>query len=97
MDERCTCGTYLVEDAMFCHKCGRPTREIPNLGGAAVVEAAIPARATIPPPLPEGPPEIGFNNHVAVRTALLAVRLAIVPGTDAGKKKAMSWAWLQTI
>ena len=27
MPEFCTCGTRLVEDARFCHRCGRPTSE----------------------------------------------------------------------
>ena len=28
MEQYCSCGTRLVEDALFCHKCGKPTREI---------------------------------------------------------------------
>lgn len=67
MSAYCTCGTLLVEDARFCHKCGRPTRE-------EFAEAEI-----VPPPLPEAAqelppaalPEVGFQNKVAVRIGLL--------------------------
>ena len=31
MPEQCTCGTQLVEGARFCHKCGRPTTDEPEL------------------------------------------------------------------
>ncbi len=63
----------LVEGALFCHKCGKPTREI------VAVEPEIAAPA--PPPLPEltpAPPPIGFHNRVAVRIGLLAGLLLIV-------------------
>ena len=62
----------LVEDALFCHKCGKPTREI------LAVEPAAPVP---PPPLPEITPAtvpIGFHNRLAVRIGLLAGLLLIV-------------------
>jgi hypothetical protein len=66
----CTCGTLLVEDARFCHKCGRPTRE-------EFIEPDEQPEAVAPPPLPQAAmppaaaPEIGFQNKVAVRIAVL--------------------------
>ena len=30
MPDRCTCGAVLPEDALFCHKCGKPQRERPR-------------------------------------------------------------------
>jgi hypothetical protein len=70
----------LVEDALFCHKCGRPVRPL-------VVEEP-PAVAA--PPEPEPPPEdivilrqaqpedlpVDFRNRLAVRCAMLAAAAA---------------------
>lgn len=68
--ERCTCGTFLVENAVFCHRCGRPV----NAQARAQEQAAapptpvvvIPPANTVPTPLP-----IGFGNPIAVRVAFL--------------------------
>jgi hypothetical protein len=65
--EYCTCGAKLPEDARFCHKCGRPTREEP----VYVEEAPL----APPPPPPPGAiqfPPIGFRNGPAVRVALIS-------------------------
>jgi hypothetical protein len=75
MPEFCTCGTKLVEDARFCHRCGRPTSE-------AVTEEIPP-----PPVPPPAPPSlqarlqqlpVNFSNPVALRVALL-MAVAIIP------------------
>jgi hypothetical protein len=66
MPEFCTCGTKLVPDSLFCHKCGRPTREI------VVPEAQAPAAVLPPPPPPRPePPPLNLHNAVALRIALL--------------------------
>ncbi len=81
MDEQCTCGTTLVEDAMFCHRCGRPTRPL----------TAEQRDETEPPPLPVAaerlraavaqlPPEIGFHNSAAVRVAAMIAALGTLMG-----------------
>jgi len=65
--EYCTCGAKLPEDARFCHKCGRPTREEP----VVVEEAPLAPPPPAEPPPPQFPP-IGFSNGPAVRVALLS-------------------------
>jgi hypothetical protein len=71
VSEHCTCGARLVEDALFCHKCGRPQREI---GPAEPEVIAPPPLPTIRGDLPRALPslqEITFHNGIAVRIALL--------------------------
>jgi hypothetical protein len=80
MPEYCTCGTHLVENARFCHRCGRPTSEL-------IVEEA----AATPPPLPPQQESsaqalqrkiaqlpVSFSNPVALRVAFL-MAMAIIP------------------
>ncbi len=95
MPERCTCGAQLPEDALFCHKCGKPQREI------AVVEESAPPPA--PPPIPTAPvadltaPAINFHNGTAVRIALgmgvLAFMCLLVVGQLA-LPEALIFVWL---
>lgn len=80
MGERCTCGAVLVDDALFCHKCGKPQREIL----AAEPEPPPPAEAA-PPPIPVEAPPIGFQNGAAVRIGLLAGVLSIVLSAVTGQ------------
>jgi hypothetical protein len=76
--QRCTCGATLPEDALFCHRCGKPQREL-----LAADPEPEPAPVT-PPPIPAAPVSlstpspIGFHNGPAVRIALLAGMLSIV-------------------
>jgi hypothetical protein len=72
MPEYCTCGTQLVENARFCHRCGRPTSE------AELAQA--------PPPIPQRQPTlqeklaqlpVSFGNPIALRVAFL-MSLAIM-------------------
>jgi hypothetical protein len=71
MPDLCTCGAQLPPDALFCHKCGKPQREIVPVAVETPVAEFVPA----PPPAPPIVP-LGFRNPVAVRTALMVAILA---------------------
>jgi hypothetical protein len=90
--ERCTCGAQLPEDALFCHKCGKPQREIVSVDEPEVVPA--------PPPIPVVAPQapiISFHNGPAVRIALgmgvLAFMCLLVVGQLA-LPQALIFVWL---
>jgi|SRR5579871_1522392 len=64
MPEFCSCGAQLPPDALFCHKCGKPQREI-----VAPEPPPPPVQFTAPPPpLRESLP-VNFRNPVALRIA----------------------------
>jgi hypothetical protein len=67
MPEFCTCGAQLVPDSLFCHKCGKPQRDIvePEPQTPPQVIALPPLPAPTPAPLPT------FRNPVALRIALM--------------------------
>jgi len=69
---RCTCGAQLLPDSLFCHKCGKPQRDL----GPVEPEPVVVAEIAPPPPLP--PPGISFRNKLAVRTGLLCAGLAVL-------------------
>ena len=92
MPEFCTCGTTLVDNARFCHRCGRPTFE-PE--APIVSEAAEPARAPQPADLSAqlrfraaaaGPLPVSFRNPVALRVAFLMsigiILMEMIPGVQ---------------
>ena len=75
MPEFCTCGAQLPPDALFCHKCGKPQRDIviPEAQEAPepeVVVAPVPVRVEALP--------LNFHNPVALRVALLVALSATV-------------------
>ena len=67
MPERCSCGATLPEDALFCHKCGKPQREL--LGIEPEPEEIQPPPIPVPVASP-APPQIGFRNRAAIWVAL---------------------------
>jgi len=72
MPDICTCGAHLPPDALFCHKCGKPQREL------VVAESVVEAPAMVVPPVglkPE-PVPVSFRNSVAIRIALLMAAVA---------------------
>ena len=71
MPEFCSCGAQLPLDALFCHKCGKPQREL--LAPEPPVQPVQEERPRfLPPPavLREALP-LNFRNAAAVRIALV--------------------------
>jgi hypothetical protein len=78
MPEFCTCGAQLPPDALFCHKCGKPQRDIivpETVAPPEVVEFAPLARA-LPPVAAAKQLPLDFHNRAAVKIALLVAGLA---------------------
>lgn len=84
----CTCGAKLVDDALFCHRCGRPVRELTAeaRGGIEQQEEPQPEPVAPPPPvLQEAAPS--FQSNTAMRVGFLAavlVQLASILSAIAG-------------
>lgn len=94
MPERCTCGAELPTDALFCHKCGKPQRELLEEQPAVEAELVI-----VPPPIPApaAPPPIGFHNGPAVRIGLLVAVMSILVSAVTGRMavlQALAPLWL---
>ena len=73
MPEFCTCGAQLPPDALFCHKCGKPQREL------VIPETVTPPPAAPPQVQVEARPEplpVNFHNSVALRIAILVAATA---------------------
>jgi hypothetical protein len=76
MPDFCTCGVQLPPDSLFCHKCGKPQREVmaaepqPESVAEFVPPAAAPAAAE-----PQ-PPALNFHNLAAIKVAFLMAVLA---------------------
>lgn len=79
MEQRCTCGAVLPEDARFCHKCGKPQNEedIARLNALESAVTPAPAPPPFPAPLRSGP-GISFKNSRAVLVSLLVAIGALV-------------------
>ncbi|MCC6292347.1 MAG: zinc ribbon domain-containing protein [Bryobacterales bacterium] len=83
MAEFCSCGAQLPEDALFCHRCGKPQRELPDALAPEPFEeepAAGPAPQAADASSLEAAfsPEINFHNRVAVRICLFCAVVASV-------------------
>ncbi len=64
----CTCGASLSDDAVFCHRCGKPQRE-PQIEPQREIPVAVaprPAAATA-----ASVSRVSFGSPLAVRTSLL--------------------------
>jgi hypothetical protein len=74
VEQRCTCGAALPDDARFCHKCGKPQYEedIARLTGEAPVAAAPVTPATTPTP------RISFSNSRAVVVSLAVAAVSLL-------------------
>lgn len=69
MTDYCSCGAALPPDSLFCHKCGKPQREIPVVEPQIQVVVEPPS----PPPAaaPAQPQPLNFHNPLAVRIAFI--------------------------
>jgi uncharacterized membrane protein len=79
MPEFCTCGAQLPPDALFCHKCGKPQREIvipETVAPPPVAETAPAPHASLLTPPAAAPLPLNFHNRAAVKIALLVAGLA---------------------
>jgi len=74
MADFCTCGAELVPDSLFCHRCGKPQREI--LVAEPEPEPVVVEAAPPPPPAPALPPPVNFHNRQAIQIGLLMAVLA---------------------
>ena len=85
MPDTCTCGTQLVENARFCHRCGRPTFEsepaVESQPPLAFELAEKPSARALAAALP-----VGFRNPVAMRVAFLMsvgiMLIQMIPGVN---------------
>jgi hypothetical protein len=89
----CNCGAQLVEDALFCHKCGRPVREIPNLREAGEHDQAVPSGQDLRAAAQLPPAEIGFGNMQAVSVAMTISGLAMLLSLFAPLPPLLQFFW----
>jgi hypothetical protein len=71
MPDYCTCGAQLLPDSLFCHKCGKPQREIPTVEPLDEAPEAVPAPAPAPAAAPPQALPVSFRNPVLLRISLL--------------------------
>ena len=78
MPEFCTCGAQLAPDSLFCHKCGKPQRDVIAPEPEPEREAEL-----VPPPVapvaagPQ-PAALNFHNLVALRIAFVFAPVAFL-------------------
>ena len=80
MPEYCTCGTPLVENSRFCHRCGRPTSELVAAEETPATPPPLPQTASLPSTLQQKIAQlpVSFSNPVALRVAFM-MSLATIP------------------
>jgi hypothetical protein len=78
MPDFCTCGAQLPPDSLFCHKCGKPQREViaPEPEPASVAELVSPVAA--PVAAETQPPALNFRNLIAMRIAFIVAPVAFL-------------------
>lgn len=75
MSDYCTCGAELPTDALFCHKCGKPQRDLTPPATVTESDAAPPstpasAAPVFAPHAVRYAMPVNFRNPTALRTAL---------------------------
>jgi hypothetical protein len=76
VQQRCTCGAVLPEDARFCHKCGKPQYE-EDLARLTAQESAPPPPVRSEQPVLQSP-GISFKNSRAVLVSLMVAAATFV-------------------
>lgn len=74
MSESCSCGAVLVEDARFCHRCGKPHGESLLPPETAPEPPVAPVARVVAPA-----PAVSWHDPLAVRVALLTASVTAVP------------------
>src|SRR5437764_14165675 len=78
MPEFCSCGAQLPPDALFCHKCGKPQRELVVPETVAPVVPLVVQAQRRPEPSP-----VNFRNgapmRIAIQVAATATLLSFLP------------------
>jgi hypothetical protein len=75
MPEFCSCGAQLPDDALFCHKCGKPQRDLVEVEPQE--PAPTPVVQAVPPSELKARP-VGFRNPIALRVALLSAIVSLL-------------------
>jgi hypothetical protein len=80
MPEFCTCGAQLPPDSLFCHKCGKPQRDViaPEPEPESEAELVPPLPLSAPVATAPQPPALNFHNLVAVRIAFIVAPIAFL-------------------
>jgi heme/copper-type cytochrome/quinol oxidase subunit 2 len=80
MPDFCTCGAQLPPDSLFCHKCGKPQRDVIEVEPEpeSVAEFVPPPPPAAPVAIAPQPPAINFHNLVAVRIAFVFAPVAFL-------------------
>ena len=74
---RCTCGAFPPEDALFCHKCGRPLRE--DQPEQQPVDSPPPAPPVVIAPAPvASSAAINFHNRRAVAVSIMVAAVTLL-------------------
>jgi hypothetical protein len=85
MPESCTCGAVLVENARFCHRCGRAVGNEPASAVEQTSLADAPGAAASAPS-ERAPVPVSFANPIALRVAfvmsLALLVLEMIPGLN---------------
>lgn len=90
MQQRCTCGAVLPEDARFCHKCGKPQYE-EDLARLSAQESPQPLQPAPQPRQSPAAPGISFRNSRAVAVCLLVAGAAFLGSGAAALVSPLLW------
>lgn len=83
MPDFCTCGAELPPDALFCHRCGKPQRDLLPVdhGEAATIQPVAPAATVFQKRVAVPAAAMGFRNPMAVRVGMMMAGLATLVST----------------